>query len=171
MVLICVIPILIVAQNLSRLMLFRIIQTLALGELVEYFSDVERNGTSNSDAYMYVTIIASASVLNVVISHNYFFNLQHIGMKLRVSCCSLIYRKSLKLSQRTLAESTVGHMVNLMSNDVNRFDDFIVHIDAIWLSPLILGITFYVIYNYVGPSGCSGLVVFLLYVPLQSKLF
>lgn len=91
-------------------------------------------------------------------------------MKLRVCCCSLIYRKSLKLSQKALAEATIGHMVNLMSNDVNRFDDFIVHIDTIWLSPLILAATFYIIYTYVGPTGCFGIAVFLLYVPIQSKL-
>lgn len=137
---------------------------------MEYFT-LDSSEKSVGDAYMYASIIAAVSVINVLISHNYFLNLQHIGMKLRVSCCSMIYRKSLKLSQAALAKTTVGHMVNLMSNDVNRFDDFIVHIDTIWLSPLILGVVFYIIWSYVGPTGCIGLAVFLLYVPLQSKLF
>lgn len=147
---------------------FRIIQTLALGELIQHFS-LDESERSTIEAYVYATIIAIAVVINLLISHNYFLGLQHIGMKLRISCCSLIYRKSLNLSQKALSETTAGHIINLMSNDVNRFDDFIVHVDAIWLSPFFLGAIFYIIYNYVGPTGCFGLLVFLLYVPIQSK--
>lgn len=148
---------------------FRIIQTLALGELIEYFT-IDSNAKSIQDAYLYASVIAATCLINVLIAHNYFLNLQHIGMKMRVACCTLIYRKSLKLSQTALAQTTVAHMVNLMSNDVNRFDDFILHLDTIWLSPLILGVVFYVIFTYVGASGCAGFAVYLLYVPLQSKL-
>lgn len=149
---------------------FRIIQTLALGELIEYFT-IDTNAKSIEDAYLYASIIAVTCLINVLITHNYFLNLQHIGMKMRVACCTMIYRKSLKLSQTALAQTTVAHMVNLMSNDVNRFDDFILHLDTIWLSPLILGAVFYVIFTYVGPTGCAGFSVYLLYVPLQSKCF
>ena len=37
---------------------------------------------------------------------------------------TLLYRKSLRLSNGARQESSVGQIVNLMSNDANRFPEF-----------------------------------------------
>ena len=37
---------------------------------------------------------------------------------------TLLYRKSLRLSNAARQESSVGQIVNLMSNDANRFPEF-----------------------------------------------
>ncbi|CAG2168277.1 unnamed protein product, partial [Oppiella nova] len=71
---------------------------------------------------------------------------------------------SLRLSQASLGKTTVGQIVNIMSNDVNRFDE--VCSQAV----LVILIT----WEYLGISSIVGLALFVLYIPFQlimGKLF
>ena len=56
----------------------------------------------------------------------YFYNMYVIGMWIRASVVSSIYRKSLKISPQGKAESTTGEVVNLMSVDAQRLVDMMV---------------------------------------------
>ncbi|KAJ8983669.1 hypothetical protein NQ317_003456 [Molorchus minor] len=105
---------------------------------------------------MYAGLIVLATLINVLCIHNYQLRVMHLGMKIRVAACSLIYRKALKLSKTALAETTVGQMVNLLSNDVGRFDFAGQHIHNLWLAPVETVVVMYLVYNYVGTTGLVG---------------
>ena len=92
---------------------------------------------SQLEAYLYATGVVMCSAIYTFTHHPYFFGVMHLGMKIRVASCSLLYRcaynhtlrlnfapkktrKALKLSNSALGQTTVGQMVNLLSNDVNR---------------------------------------------------
>lgn len=97
-------------------------------------------------------------------------SLAHMGMQMRVACSTLIYRKALKLSNTALGETTIGQMVNLLSNDVNRFDSAIIFLHHILIGPLQTVIISYLLYIKLGLPALIGVVMMLSFVPLQSKL-
>ncbi|CAG2182156.1 unnamed protein product, partial [Oppiella nova] len=97
-----------------------------------------------------------------------------MGMRLRAASSTLIYKKSLKLSRASLAKTTVGHIVNLMSNDVSRFDEFSINVCYLLVAPIQTGITVYIIYteiSYYCFVGLALLLLFILFQALMGKLF
>ena len=122
------------------------------------------------EAYLYGGGVVLMSALYTVIHHSYFNGVYVIGMKIRVACSSMVYRKALRLSQSAMSRTTVGQMVNLLSNDVSRFDTAVLQGHYLWAGPLQLSIVTFLLYQRVGPSALLGVAFLLAFVPLQSKV-
>ncbi|KAF5283714.1 hypothetical protein FQR65_LT13749 [Abscondita terminalis] len=145
----------------------RMTQPLLLGKLISYYTPNESNITK-AEAYGYAGGVIGCSLLSVLIVNPYQINVLHIGMKIRVACCSLIYRKCLRLSKTSMAKTTIGQMVNLLSNDVNRFDVAVLFAHYFWIGPIQAIICTYFMYEEVGYSALIGVLSLLLLIPLQS---
>lgn len=148
-------------------LIFRIVQPLALSRLIMYYT--RKDYISINEAYMYAGLIVIASFLNVVCGHTYMFQMQQLGMKLRVACCSLVYRKSLKLSKTALQGTTIGQAVNLLSNDVSRCDQALFHIHNLWVVPIEICVIIYILYIMTDLLSAVGILFMALFVPFQSK--
>lgn len=146
----------------------RVLQPLLLGRMLLYFNSME---VDKSYAYGYAAGIILCSAVNVFVIHPYMMGILHMGMKIRVACCSLIYRKTLKMTRTALGETTIGQAVNLLSNDVNRFDVSIIFLHYLWIGPLETIIITYVMYHLidVGVSSLIGVCSLLLFIPLQGE--
>ncbi|XP_077294803.1 putative multidrug resistance-associated protein lethal(2)03659 [Arctopsyche grandis] len=149
--------------------LLRVIQPIFLGRLIAYYMPNQTTITKDQ-AYIYAGAVVLCSALNVFITHPYMMGILHMGMKFRVACCSLIYRKSLKLSKTALGETTVGQVVNLLSNDVNRFDTAIIFLHYLWIGPLGTIIMTYMMWQEIGESALIGVAFMLMFIPLQAWL-
>lgn len=101
------------------------------------------------EAYFYATAVVLASAFNVMLMHPYLLSQMHLGMKMRVAMCSMIYRKSLRLSKNALGETTVGQVVNLLSNDVGRLDIAIIFLHFLWVGPIETLAVTYLMYKEV----------------------
>ena len=135
--------------------------------MIEYFTPNSR--VTLTEAYLYGGGVVAMAALDTILHHPYFFSLTHIGMKIRVACCSLIYRKALRLSNTALGQTTVGQMVNLLSNDVNRFDTTVLFNHYLWAGPLQLVIITVLLCQKIGPSALVGAALLIAAVPLQSE--
>ncbi|KAF5283707.1 hypothetical protein FQR65_LT13742 [Abscondita terminalis] len=148
---------------------FKITQPILLGELVAYYMNNYENITQ-IELYLFSAGIVGCSLMAIFITHPTMYGFLHIGMKARVACCSLIYRKSLKLSKTSLEKTTIGQTVNLLSNDVNRFDVAAQFMHQLWVGPLEIIIVTYFMYEEVGVPALLGIIVLLLFIPLQLSL-
>ena len=139
-------------------------------------------------AYFYPVLILFITLLQTIISSQYFEKMFTIGMNLRTSLISTLYRqertllnanekifnfllmhyrKSLKMSGTARKESTVGEIVNLMSVDVQRFVDLLPYVNMIWSSPFQIGLCCYFMYQELGPSIFVGVALLALSIPLN----
>ncbi|XP_020296897.1 multidrug resistance-associated protein 4-like isoform X1 [Pseudomyrmex gracilis] len=119
-------------------------------------------------ALAYGAGICIATAVNVLSGSQALFGAFHVGAKVRVAVCSVVYRKALRLSKTALNETAAGKVVNLVANDVNRFDLVSILIHYMWSAPLQALIVAYILYHEVGISGLIGAFATLLVVPLQS---
>jgi len=76
----------------------------------------------------------------------------------------------LRLSNSALGKTTIGQMVNLLSNDVNRFDTSLLFLHNLWAAPLQLIICTGLLWNKIGPSVLVGTALLIAAVPLQSMV-
>ncbi|XP_078047115.1 putative multidrug resistance-associated protein lethal(2)03659 [Augochlora pura] len=148
--------------------LLRVLQPLFLGRLLKYYN--EGSDVTKNEAYLYATGVILCSAFLIFVIHPYMMTILHMGMKMRVACCTLIYRKALRLSRTALGETTVGQAVNLLSNDVNRFDVAIIFLHYLWIGPLETIIILYFMYREVEISAIIGVAVLLMFAPLQGYL-
>ncbi|XP_045489358.1 probable multidrug resistance-associated protein lethal(2)03659 isoform X1 [Pieris rapae] len=146
-----------------------IAQPVFLGKLVEFYSPDQKT-MKPKEAYLYAGGVVICSALNVFVVHPYMMAILHMGMKFRVACCSLIYRKSLRLSKTALGETTVGQVVNLLSNDVNRFDVAIIFLHYLWIGPLATVIVTYFMWLEINWAAIVGVGFMLAFIPLQAYL-
>ncbi|XP_017062180.1 probable multidrug resistance-associated protein lethal(2)03659 [Drosophila ficusphila] len=147
--------------------LTKITQPICLFGLMAYFAG---NDPDLNKAKLYAAGLIAVSVFGVLWGHPYMLGLLHLGMKMRVALSSLIYRKALRLSRTALGDTTVGQVVNLLSNDVGRFDMVLINVHYVWLAPLELIVVTYLMYNEIGISALLGVAIMLLFLPFQSYL-
>ncbi|XP_046392416.1 ATP-binding cassette sub-family C member 4-like [Ischnura elegans] len=146
----------------------RIGQPLFLGKLISYFNPGSE--ISKESAYWHAGGVVLCSGIAIYVSHPYMISAMHIGMKVRVACCSLIYRKALRLSKTALGQTTAGQVVNLLSNDVNRFDIVFMFLHYLWIGPIETAIITYLLYTEIGISAILGIAALLTIIPIQGYL-
>ncbi|CAI6363936.1 unnamed protein product [Macrosiphum euphorbiae] len=147
--------------------IFKVSEPILVGELLEYFNP---DYSKNSDI-RYAYICASGLVISLFITtiiecltYQEVFN---DSMKVRVACSSLIYRKTLFLSNKALGETTVGQMINLISNDVNHIDIALQKLHYLWIGPLQTIVVTYLLWQEIGVSSLIGISTFFFFIPLQ----
>ncbi|XP_050545467.1 probable multidrug resistance-associated protein lethal(2)03659 isoform X2 [Daktulosphaira vitifoliae] len=140
-----------------------------LGRIIAHFDPLSSSDVSNLGLLYGLGLVVTTSLKTFGFTA-YDMLTTHMGMKMRVSTCNLIYNKALRLSKTALGETTVGQVVNLLSNDVNRFDIAIIFIHYLWIGPLQTILVLYFLWQEVGPSSVVGVAILLLFIPLQGWL-
>ncbi|XP_022822031.1 multidrug resistance-associated protein 4-like isoform X1 [Spodoptera litura] len=144
-------------------------QPVALSLMLTYW---EPGSTMSYEQAVYcATAVIMMSLLIAFLNHHGTYSTQQFGMKVRIAACSLIYRKVMRMSSGALAQTTAGQVVNLLSNDVNRFDYAFIYTHFIWILPLQVVVVCYLIYLKIGYAAIVGVIgIVLQTIPVQSYM-
>ncbi|XP_036965888.1 multidrug resistance-associated protein 4-like isoform X3 [Acanthopagrus latus] len=147
----------------------KVIQPVLLGKIIEYFESYDPSNTAAVyEAYSYAAGISLSTVSLAILHHLYFYHVQRAGMKIRVAMCHMIYRKALCLNSKAFAKTTTGQIVNLLSNDVNKFDEVTLYLHFLWIGPLQAATVIVLLMYAIGPSCLAGMAVFFILMPIQT---
>ncbi|KAL1466255.1 hypothetical protein MTO96_042863, partial [Rhipicephalus appendiculatus] len=77
---------------------------------------------------------------------------------------------SLVLSNAAKKESTTGEIVNLMSNDAQKFMELMVFLNMLWSAPYQIALALYFLWQLLGVAVLSGVGIMVLMVPINGFL-
>uniref|UniRef100_A0A4W5NGD4 Cystic fibrosis transmembrane conductance regulator n=1 Tax=Hucho hucho TaxID=62062 RepID=A0A4W5NGD4_9TELE len=147
----------------------KVIQPVFLGKLIQYFEKYDPdNMDALYEAFGYAAGVCLSTLILAVMHHLYFFHVQRTGMKVRVAMCHMIYKKALCLSSAAMGKTTTGQIVNLLSNDVNTFDEVTIFLHFLWVGPLQAAAVLGLLWVEIGPSCLAGMAVLVILMPTQT---
>ncbi|XP_076166864.1 ATP-binding cassette sub-family C member 4 [Ptiloglossa arizonensis] len=149
--------------------ILKVLQPYILGLLIWHFDP--RATSTVKEAYSYASGVVILTLVSALIVHHSNLGLLEVGMRMRIACSSLMYRKILRLSKCSSNVTTPGQIINLMSNDVARFEQLFISLHYIWILPIQGALITFMIWESVGISCLAG--VFLISVqtiPLQGYM-
>ena len=146
------------------------VQPLCLRKILDYHTS-NQTDVSLREAYTYAGISATTILLFMIVIHWTILQLTLLGLKVRIACSSLIFRRALKLKQSSLGKVPIGHVINLLSNDVNRFETCLPFLPHIWIAPVNLIIVTCILDFTLGHTAKCGIGVLVIFVIFQSQLF
>ncbi|KAI6657774.1 Multidrug resistance-associated protein 4-like [Oopsacas minuta] len=118
-----------------------------------------------------LAVLISVISLYLTVHHSIAFDILYcVGMQMRTICITAIYRKVLCLQQSVLGNTSIGHIINLASNDVYKFDLGVLFWNFYWISPIIAILSTIIILVYIGPIGLIGVLYILLHAPVEIAL-
>jgi hypothetical protein len=79
-------------------------------------------------AYVWATAIVVVTFIQIVLHHVLFFLTAKVGWHFRITCIGFIFDNLMSVNMDTLRSlpGGTGQLVNLISNDVSRFDEYMV---------------------------------------------
>ncbi|XP_008186888.2 probable multidrug resistance-associated protein lethal(2)03659 [Acyrthosiphon pisum] len=137
-----------------------------VGKIVIHFETNKSVHQSSDGIYLAIGLI-TVLLTRSILYNSFDMIISHIAMKIRVATCNIIYKKSLRLKSNSYDQASTGQIINLMSNDVNRFDISLLYVPFLWIGPIETIVVTYFLWQEVGVSSVLGVATLLIFIPLQ----
>lgn len=151
------------------------IQPQLLRNLIRFVNDYAESKKTGEPlpltrGFMISVAMFLLSIVQTACLHQYFQRSFDLGMQIKSSLTSVIYDKSLVLSNETKQASNTGDIVNLMSVDVQRLQDLVQNLQIIWSGPFQIILCLYSLHGLLGNSMWAGVFIMIFMIPLNAVI-
>ncbi|XP_074026962.1 probable multidrug resistance-associated protein lethal(2)03659 isoform X2 [Leptinotarsa decemlineata] len=143
-----------------------VLEPYAITNLIAYFQPGQTTLTK-TDAYHYGALLIFARLSFRFFIHNYILWVQQLGLEVKTSFSSLLYRKALRITPTFLSKITLGNIVTLVTKDVHTFKDAIWILSDVSYAVIQVCIVSYLIFAKIGSTSFIGIGVLFLSIPVQ----
>lgn len=127
-----------------------------------------RTPTDSMSTGIWLTLsVTLAQLCMSLCLRHYFFLCYRVSLKIRTAVLLSIHQKSLKISSAYFNKKN-PNLTSLFTVDVERLQDVITFLHAIWYSFLQIVLAMYFLWQQLGPSCLAGVAVILLSIPLTA---
>lgn len=140
---------------------------LLLNQLVTF---IESKSEKKEDGYFFALGLSLAALISSLCNAHFNFLMAKVGMKIRSAIVTLVYRKTLTLSQKSFSVFSTGEVVNFMSTDADRIVNACPSFHAFWSVPFQLAVTFYLLYTQIGWSFLAGVIFAVVLIPINKLI-
>ncbi|XP_075676248.1 multidrug resistance-associated protein 1-like isoform X2 [Dermatophagoides pteronyssinus] len=117
--------------------------------------------------FFYASLMFLSPALESIMSNQYEYWISIVVLRARISIISIIYKKSLRMSNLSRAQYSSGEVTNIMSVDSERITDFLVVANMLWSAPLQIAIAFYMLWQQVQVASMAGLSFMIILIPFN----
>lgn len=134
-----------------------------LGRLIKA---VEEN-SSVEDMYLYAAGVSATTFLTTCVLHHLaFMQGWRVGQVMMTATLGVVYRKAIKIRLQEMSKITSGFIVNLVTNDSERFQQASIFIHFLLLSPIQLAVVTWLIWRQLGWPALFGAIIMVVCTPL-----
>ena len=150
----------------------RICTPVVLRQLLDSLMRAEEKGQSGIwKGYMWAGLLSACGYWYLFAHHRVFFIGMRNGFLMRIQTIAAVYGKALRLNASSLRGISSGHVINLVSNDVNRFDAAA----TFWVFLICGPVELLAVFILVGlrlnfTSSSVGILPLLIFIPIQAAL-
>eukprot|EP00941_MAST-03F_sp_MAST-3F-sp1_P004878 g4878.t1 len=152
----------------------RILQPVILGFLLRWFA-VDDNNREIVEGLLYAVALIAVAAFQIIVHHRLYYFTMRGGWNARQATCAIVNAKLLRLHSSSLRAATSGKVVNIVSNDVLRFDTFFTRLHFGWSAPFDIIVITFLLHFQIGwyaTTACVGFIFCLLPIQLYfSKRF
>jgi len=153
--------------------LLQFLPVLILNDLVKYF---ESSNQSNYQSLLFhpwgnvVGLFVFPALVSLFQTRSQVI-LNHCAIYIRTSISTLLFSKALTISAAGRAQTSTGQVVNMMSNDTQQVQRFLLFFGFTLVAPIQIIISLILIYNQVGNATWVGIGFMMCLIPTNGVVF
>ena len=115
-----------------------------------------------NEGYVLVSVFFSVKLVECLTQRHWFFRVQRVGIRIRSVLIAMIYNKALTHSCQSKQGHTSGEIINFMTVDAERANDFSWYIHETWMVCVQIVIALLILYKNLGLTSIATFVATIL---------